>query len=177
MTSIGRPLVGNGSYVDPKASVLGNVRIGKGVYVAPFASLRADEPGSSIVISDGANVQDGVVVHALRGSSVFVGEGSTLGHACIVHGPCEIGSGCMIGFGALVFRSAIGGGSAVLHRAIVNNARVPEGRMVAMGALVGSDADASDLPPVCADTLTLMDSARSVNAMLASAYSSDSSVR
>jgi len=54
-----------GSYVDPMASVIGNVRIANNVYVGPFASLRGDE-GQSIYVGKYSNVQDGVVIHGLE---------------------------------------------------------------------------------------------------------------
>jgi carbonic anhydrase/acetyltransferase-like protein (isoleucine patch superfamily) len=172
MITLGAPRVGKDSFIDPKASVLGNVIIGEGVYVAPFASIRADEPGSAIIIEDRANVQDGVVIHALRNSTVRVGRGTTLGHACIVHGPCEIGERCLVGFGALIFRSTLGDGSAVLHRAVAVETSIPPGRMVKVGRIITSDDSVNDLPPVCSDTAGLMESAHDVNFQLAIAYSS-----
>jgi carbonic anhydrase/acetyltransferase-like protein (isoleucine patch superfamily) len=171
MITLGWPQVGKDSYIDPKASVLGNVMIGEGVYVAPFASIRADEPGSAIIIEDRANVQDGVVIHALRDSSVRVGRGTTLGHACIVHGPCDIGERCLVGFGALVFRSTLGDDSAVLHRAVAIETAVPPGRMVRIGHILTAGESVDDLPPVCDDTNQLMESAHNVNFQLAIAYS------
>jgi carbonic anhydrase/acetyltransferase-like protein (isoleucine patch superfamily) len=171
MIVLGRPSVGKGSFIDPKASVLGNVIIGDGVYIAPFASIRADEPGSRIIIGDRANVQDGVVIHALRGSTVMIGRGTTLGHACIVHGPCEIGERCFVGFGAVVFRGMLGDHSAVLHRSVVTNASIPSGRMVRTGAVITSNEGVNDLPPICPETFGLMESAHEVNYQLAIAYS------
>jgi carbonic anhydrase/acetyltransferase-like protein (isoleucine patch superfamily) len=53
------------AYVHPLAAVIGNVILGKRVMVAPCASVRGDE-GQALFVGDDANVQDGVIIHALE---------------------------------------------------------------------------------------------------------------
>lgn len=103
-----RPRVDSSAYVDPSAQIIGNVRLGPCVYVGPNAVIRADETDFSsavapIEIGPECNVQDGVIIHALGGAKVTVGRRSSLTHGCIVHGPCTLGTGCFVGFGAKVF--------------------------------------------------------------------------
>jgi carbonic anhydrase/acetyltransferase-like protein (isoleucine patch superfamily) len=171
MIVLGKPEIDITAFVDPTASVLGNVRIGPGVYVAPHASIRADEPGSSIVLEGGCNVQDNVVVHALRDSTVVIGAGSTLAHGCIVHGPCVVGKRCFVGFGAVLFHCTMLDEAVVLHRALVTNCIVPEARMVSSGAIIES-AGAASFNEVPLDTRRFVESAHEVNFQLAQAYNS-----
>ena len=124
------PEIDKSAHVHATAVIIGDVKIGKNVFVGPGAVLRADEPESQIVISDDCNVQDRVVVHALQGSKVSVGSGSSLSHGCIVHGPCEIGSGSFIGFGAVVFSSTLAENIFVGHQALVVGVTIPAGRSV-----------------------------------------------
>jgi carbonic anhydrase/acetyltransferase-like protein (isoleucine patch superfamily) len=147
-TSNGRPTISPSAFVSASAVVIGNVMIGDDVLVAPNATIRADEPGSLVVIGPGCNVQDNAVVHALGGSTAEVRPGSTLGHGCIVHGPCVIGERCFIGFGSIVFASELGDGCFVLHRAVVHNVVVPGQRMVGNGVVVDNDDGVAALEEV-----------------------------
>jgi carbonic anhydrase/acetyltransferase-like protein (isoleucine patch superfamily) len=130
------PQIHKTAYVHPTAVILGNVTIGPKVFVAPGAVIRADEPGSSIVIKKNVNVQDRVVVHALSGSSVVVDENASLSHACIVHGPCKIGKKCFVGFGSVVFRSVIGNNVFIKSLSVVEGVRIPKERLVPSGTAV-----------------------------------------
>lgn len=113
------------AYIDPTAQVIGYVRIGPRAYIGPGAVIRADEIDDQgkvapIEIGSECNVQDGVIIHALAGTEVIVGRRSSLGHGCIVHGPCTVGEGCFVGFGAKVFDAILGdrvyiGMGAVVH--------------------------------------------------------------
>ncbi|MBC7253438.1 MAG: carbonate dehydratase [Actinobacteria bacterium] len=137
-TSGRRPRVAGSSFLDPTASVIGNVVIGDEVFVGPGAVIRADEPGSTIVISDRCNVQDRVIIHALEGTTVTVGPETSLAHGCIVHGPCEIGAGCFVGFGSVVFKASLGDGTVVGHLAVVEGVEIGAGRRVGSGCVIDS---------------------------------------
>lgn len=82
--------------------ITGNVIIREQVFIAPHSSIRADEPGSLVIIGNGCNIQDNVIIHALTNTKVVIGDYSSLSHGCIVHGPIEVGRNCFIGFGAVV---------------------------------------------------------------------------
>jgi carbon dioxide concentrating mechanism protein CcmM len=148
--------LGLGAYVSPTASVLGDVQLGAEVFVAPGASIRGDT-GARIVIGDGSNVQDGVVIHAAEARlikvdgqtyAVWVGRNVSLAHQAFVHGPVAIGDGAFIGFRAMVVNSTIGRGSMVWHGAFVSDVEIPEGRLVPAGAIVDTPERARSLGPV-----------------------------
>ncbi|OPY28551.1 MAG: Carbonic anhydrase precursor [Methanomassiliicoccales archaeon PtaU1.Bin030] len=170
MLVLKEPKIGNGTYVDPSSSILGDVTIGSGVYVAPNASIRADEPGSKIVIEDECNIQDNVIIHALSGSTVRVGVGSTLAHGCIVHGPCTIGKGCFIGFGSILFDCTLMDGCVVLHRALLTNSHISSSRLISNGAIIDGDLNGDGLPEVPEHHRRFADSVREMNVELASMY-------
>jgi len=113
----GMPRVSDTAYVSESAVIIGNVEIKGDVYIAPHTTIRADEPGSAIVIGSGCNIQDNVVIHALGGSAVIAGKNTSLAHGCIVHGPCTLGDNCFIGFGSVVFNCTLGDDCVVLQNA------------------------------------------------------------
>lgn len=145
------PRVSKRAWISETAVIIGNVSIADDVFVGPNAVLRADEPGSSITVQSGCNVQDNVVVHSLSHSDVLIGKNTSLAHSCIVHGPCRIGEGCFIGFGAVVFDCNLGKDTLILHRAIVRGVDISLGRMVPDGTVVTSQAFADALEPITRD--------------------------
>ncbi|MFH1801084.1 MAG: carbonate dehydratase [Candidatus Omnitrophota bacterium] len=132
------PCIHRRAYIHPTAVIIGKVTIGSNVFIAPGAVIRADEPGSSIVIKKNVNVQDRVVIHALAGSSVIVEENASLSHACIIHGPCKIGRNCFVGFGSVVFKSVLGSDVFIKSLSVVEGVRVPRQRLIPCGSAVTS---------------------------------------
>jgi len=130
------PKVDKTAYIDPSAVIIGKVKIGKNVFVAPGAVIRADEQKSFIVIGDNCNIQDRVIIHALRNSSVIIGKNTSLSHGCIVHGPCRIGKDSFIGFGSVIFKAKLKDGVFVKCVAVVAGASVPSCRIIPDGAVV-----------------------------------------
>ena len=124
------PEVDPTAYVDPSAQVIGRVQIGPRVFVGPNAVIRADEADkhgevSPIVVEAECNVQDGVIIHALAGTEVTIGQRTSLAHGAIVHGPCSMGERCFVGFGAVVFKANVGSGVFLAARSVVEEADVP----------------------------------------------------
>lgn len=142
------PQIDKSSHVHSTAVIIGNVKIGKNVFVGPGAVLRADEAESQIVIGDDCNVQDRVVVHALQGSVVSVRTRSSLSHGCIVHGPCEIGAGSFVGFGAVVFCSTLAEKIFVGHLALVVGVKIPAGRSVPDHRKIENLSEVQELPSI-----------------------------
>lgn len=110
-----QPQVDSTAYIDPTAQVIGNVHIGSDVFIGSNAVVRADETNDKghvqpIEIEAQCNVQDGVIIHALGGTKVTVGQRTSLAHGYIIHGPCTIGQGCFIGFRAVVYKATLGNG-------------------------------------------------------------------
>lgn len=153
------PEISKNAWISDTAVIIGNVTIADNVFIGPNAVLRADEPGSSITVHRGSNVQDNVVVHSLSHSDVLIGKNTSLAHGCIVHGPCRIGEGCFIGFGAVVFDCDIGKDTLVLHRSVVRGVNISPGRMVPDGAVIIRQDCADALEEITGD---LKDFKRSV---------------
>ncbi|MBU4373927.1 MAG: hypothetical protein KKD69_08020 [Euryarchaeota archaeon] len=109
------------------------------VFIAPHASIRADEPGSAIIIGNGCNIQDNAIVHALRNTKAVIGDYTSLSHGCIVHGPIEVGKNCFIGFGAVIFDCSIGDSCCGSHRALVRGVNIASRKVVRDGAVVGGN--------------------------------------
>ena len=118
------PTLGARAYVDPAATVIGDVVLGEDVSIWPGAVLRGDV--HYIRIGARSNVQDGTIVHVTHdgpyspgGFPTIVGEGVTIGHAAVIHA-CTIEDYCLIGMHATVLDGAtvkkygfVGAGSVV----------------------------------------------------------------
>lgn len=120
------PCIAGSAYVHPSAVVIGNVRIGERVFVGSNAVIRADEPSADgkvepIFIESEVNIQDGVIIHALGGSPARIASGVTLAHGAVVHGPCDVGENCFIGFRSVVFKAS-------LDRSVVIEQSMPGGQ-------------------------------------------------
>lgn len=173
-----RPHVPPTAYVHPKASVIGRVVLGDDVHVAADTSLRADE-GSPFFIGAGSNVQDGVILHALKNRcvrvgnqpwAIYVGRNVSIAHDALVHGPCYIGDHTFVGFKAVVHDSVVGANCYIGIGAVVVGVEIPDGRAVPHGAIVDS-ADAVDrLPPTSEAHSEFNDDVVEVNRGLAAAY-------
>lgn len=166
--SIDEPSIGAGTYIDKLASVIGNVKIGKGVFVAPFASIRGDE-GQPIVIGDGSNVQDGVVLHALetfdgektveknlvtvdgKKYAVYIGKGVSMAHQSQVHGPAAVGDYTFVGMQVLVFKAVVGKNVVIEPGAKIIGVTIAEGRYVPTGSIITTQKAADALPEITAD--------------------------
>lgn len=166
-----RPIISESAYVHPSAVVIGNVEIGSNVFIGPNAVIRSDESDAEgnvapVVIEDNVNIQDNVVIHALAGSSVRIGKGASISHAAIVHGPCEIGPNCFIGFGSVVFKAVVGEGSVAMHRAVIENCVVPEKSAIPSGSIISTNELATDLETVTEDQATFAEKVRINNLKL-----------
>ncbi|MCD4845942.1 MAG: carbonate dehydratase [Methanosarcinales archaeon] len=164
------PEISRSAWISKTTVIVGNVVIRNDVFVAPNAVIRADEPGSSIVIGSGCNVQDNVVIHALSNSEVLIGSSTSLAHGCIVHGPCRIGEGCFIGFGAVVFDCIIGKNTLVLHNATVRGVEIPSGRVVPDGQTITKQEDTGGLMDITQDLVEFKDGVVNTNITLVKDY-------
>jgi carbonic anhydrase/acetyltransferase-like protein (isoleucine patch superfamily) len=126
------PVVGEWVYVDPSAQVIGEVTLGAGSSVWMNSVLRGDV--HSITIGERSNVQDGAVLHGMKGMyPVVVGNGCTIGHNATVHG-CVLEDDVLVGMGAVVLNGAvIGAGSIVAAGALVPERMVVPARSLVVG--------------------------------------------
>jgi len=126
-----RPTVHPDAFVAPTATLIGAVTVEKGASAWYGAVLRADI--CTIVIGEGANIQDNSVLHAAPGTSLVVGANSTVGHGCVVH-CAEVGEQALIGNGSTLLDGArIGARTLVAAGSVVTPGTEIPGGMVAAG--------------------------------------------
>jgi carbonic anhydrase/acetyltransferase-like protein (isoleucine patch superfamily) len=140
------PSVHPTAFVAPTASLIGDVTVEAGASVWFNAVLRADF--GPIVVHEGANVQDGSVLHAGPDGPVEIGPGATIGHGCVVHA-CSIGAEALIANHATVLDHAtVGARSLVAAGALVSGGtEIPDGVLAigvparVMGPIEGTNAE------------------------------------
>ena len=112
------PQIHESVFVAETAAVIGDVQIGRNSSVWYSAVIRGDM--HSIRIGERTNVQDGVIMHVVKGTfPCIIGNDVTIGHAAVVHG-CTIKDKVLIG----------------MNSTVLDGALVEEGSIVAAGALV-----------------------------------------
>ena len=130
------PTLGDRVYVDPAATVIGDVVLGDDVSIWPGTVVRGDV--NFIRIGARTNVQDGTVIHVTHdgpfgrpgGFATVIGADVTIGHGAIVHA-CVIEDACLIGMGATVLDGAV----VRRHGFVGAGALVPPGKEVGSGEL------------------------------------------
>ena len=143
-----QPKLGANVYVDPAATVIGDVELGDDASVWPGAVLRGDV--ERIRIGARTNVQDGAVVHVTHdgpytpgGQPCIVGADVTIGHGAVIHA-CTIEDCCLIGMHATVLDGAV----------VKRHAFVGAGALVAPGKVVNEGELWIGNPARCVRTLT-----------------------
>ncbi|MBN1822942.1 MAG: gamma carbonic anhydrase family protein [Endomicrobiales bacterium] len=123
-----KPKAHSSAYISPHALVIGQVMLSEDVSVWPGCVLRGDVEG--IVVREGSNLQDGVLVHTNYDLPVLVGRNVTVGHGAVLHG-CKIGDNCLIGINAVVLDGAVVEDGCVVGAGAVvtENSMVPEGSL------------------------------------------------
>ncbi|MBI1194568.1 MAG: gamma carbonic anhydrase family protein [Gammaproteobacteria bacterium] len=118
------PNIGERTYVDEAAVVIGDVVIGDDSSLWPMVVARGDV--HSIRIGSRTNVQDGSVLHVTSdnaftpgGFPLTIGDEVTVGHGAILHA-CTIGNRVLVGMGATVLDGAV----------------IEDGAMIGAGTLV-----------------------------------------
>lgn len=173
-----RPHIPQTAFVHPQASVIGHVILGANVHIAAGSSVRADE-GTPFFIGENSNIQDGVVLHALKEKhvevggerwAIYVGRNVSMAHDALVHGPCFVGDDTFIGFKAVVHDAIVGKGCFVGIGAVVVGVTVPDGRFVPHGTIVDSMDKVDLLPLVSAAQHHFNEDVVDVNRGLAAAY-------
>lgn len=153
-----QPTIPSTAFVHPQAAVIGHVVLSENVHIAAGSSVRADE-GTPFFIGPNTNIQDGVVIHALKKRhvqvdgekwAVFVGRNVSMAHDALVHGPCYVGDDTFIGFKAVVHDSIVGKGCFIGIGTVVVGVSVPDGRSVPHGSIIDTQ-DKADALPVATD--------------------------
>ena len=104
------PKIGDGTFVDDSALVVGDVSVGSDCSFWPMSVARGDV--NKIIIGNRSNIQDGSVLHVTHphrtipdGYALKVGDNVTVGHKVILHG-CTVSDNCLIGMGAIIMDGA-----------------------------------------------------------------------
>lgn len=173
------PVVAATAFIGPFAAVIGDVAIGENTFIAPQVTIRADE-GTPFHIGSNTNLQDGVILHGLhegrvtvdgRRYSIYIGNGVTCAHGCLIHGPCLLGHHVFVGFNAIVFNAVVGRGSYISTNALVTGGvRIATNRFVAPGRVVDTQKEADALPPVPADSREFAAEVQHINREFPAAY-------
>ena len=126
------PVFGPDVFVDPDATVIGDVVLERGANVWPAAVLRGDV--ERITLRERASFQDGSVAHCDPGYPLVVGPGTVVGHGVIVHG-ATIGARCLIGMGCTLLNGCeIGDESIVGAASLVTQGRRYPPRSLLLGS-------------------------------------------
>jgi carbonic anhydrase/acetyltransferase-like protein (isoleucine patch superfamily) len=126
------PKVDPTAFVAPTATLIGDVTVEAGASVWFNAVLRADY--GPVVVREGANVQDGSVLHAPPGIPVDIGPGATVAHMCLLHG-VHVGAEALIANHATILDGAvIGARSMIAAGALVTAGSHIPAEVVVMGA-------------------------------------------
>ncbi|MDA8323062.1 MAG: gamma carbonic anhydrase family protein [Actinomycetota bacterium] len=105
------------AWIAPGAVVIGTVTIGAGSSIWYGCVLRADD--APIEIGAACNVQDLCCVHVDAGEPAVIEDRVSIGHHATVHG-ARVGSGALIGIGAIVLgRASVGPGALVAAGTVV----------------------------------------------------------
>ena len=125
------PIIDPSAYIAPGAQVIGNVEIKANASVWFNAVLRGDN--EKLTIDEGANVQDGAVIHADPGYPAYIGKNVTIGHNCVIHG-CMIEEDAVIGMNGTILNGAVIKKQAFIAAgALVSENKIIEERVLAAG--------------------------------------------
>lgn len=118
------PTVHPEAFVAPTAVLIGDVTVGAGASVWFNAVIRSDY--APVVIGEGANVQDGSVLHAPPGLPVQIGRGATVAHMCTIHG-VTVGEEALIANHATVLDGATIGARSLIaaHALVLGGTQIP----------------------------------------------------
>jgi carbonic anhydrase/acetyltransferase-like protein (isoleucine patch superfamily) len=119
------PVIDDGAFIAPTATLIGDVHVAAGASVWFNTVLRADF--APIIIREGANVQDGSVLHAPPGIPTDVGPGATIAHSCVIHG-VHIGQEAVIANHATVLDGAVIGRRSLIaaHSLVIGGTKIPD---------------------------------------------------
>lgn len=126
------PSWGDGCFIAPNATIVGDVVMGNECSVWFGAVVRGDV--ASIRMGNKVNVQDGAVIHCTyQKNNTVIGHNVSIGHNAIVHG-CTVHDNVLIGMGSIVMdgvvvhsNTIIAAGAVVLERTVCEGGAVYAG--------------------------------------------------
>lgn len=169
----------NSSFISPLVELFGKVYVGEQVFVAGNTVLRAD-PDAQICIGNETNLQDNILLLALRNVpapasdcsklSSSVGERVSIAHQAKIKNS-KIGNFTFVGFLADLNNVVLEDGAFVLHGAKLSNVRIGKDRLVPIGAVITTQAQADVLPLKTEANATFQKDVLEVNEEFAKDYS------
>ncbi|GAA6620746.1 carbonate dehydratase [Scytonema sp. NUACC26] len=144
----------NGGFISPLVELFGNVSVGKQIFIASNTVVRAD-PSTRICIGNQTNLQDNIVLLALQNQKAPTAEcgklsSSTGQQVSIAHQAniknSKIGNFTFIGFHANLNNVVLEDGAFVLHGVKLSNVRIGKNRLVPIGSVITTQAQADALP-------------------------------
>jgi carbonic anhydrase/acetyltransferase-like protein (isoleucine patch superfamily) len=119
------PKIDPTAFVAPTATLIGDVTIEAGASVWFNTVLRGDY--APVIVREGANVQDGSVLHAPPGIPVDIGPGATVAHMCVIHG-AHVGAQALIANHATVLDGAVIGSRSLIAAGalVVGGTKIPD---------------------------------------------------
>lgn len=127
-----KPLIGEETFVHPRAVLIGNVTVGRECFIGPGAVLRADF--GPIAVGSGSSIQDNAVLHVTPGDEVTIHDRVIIGHGAILH-DVKLHEGCTVGMGAILLQRAVCGEfSLVAAGSLVPQGMTIPARMMAAGS-------------------------------------------
>ena len=126
------PVWGEGCFIAPNATIVGDVVMGEGCSVWFNAVIRGDV--NSIRMGNNVNVQDGAVIHCtFKRSKTIIGDNVSIGHNAIVHG-CTVHNHVLIGMGSVVMDGAVVHSNTIIAAgAVVLEGSICEGGSIYAG--------------------------------------------
>lgn len=120
------PRIHLSAYLDPKATIIGDVEIGEGTSIWPGAVIRGD--AGKVMIGRWTNVQENVVIH---GRKTVIGDYVTICHGAIIHG-ATIENNVLISHGAIVLDNTVIRSDSIIDAGslIPENHEIPRGVIV-----------------------------------------------
>ena len=134
------PVLGQGSWIAPGATVIGDVELGKDSSVWFGCVVRGDV--HRIRIGNRTNIQDLSMVHVTHykrpdksdGHPTIIGDDVTVGHRVMLHG-CTIEEACLIGMSATILDGAVIGRESIVGAgALVTGGKVFPPRSLILGS-------------------------------------------
>lgn len=144
----------NKSFISPLVELFGDVSVGNQVFIASNTVVRAD-PETRICIGSETNLQDNILFLALHNApapaapcgeiSSSTGERNSIAHQAVVKNS-QIGNFTFVGFHARLDNVVLEDGAFVLHGARLENVRIKRDRIVPIGGVITTQAEADALP-------------------------------
>ncbi len=124
-----KPMIAKSAYLQAGVKIEGDVIIEDDVSIWYNATIRGDL--SKIILKKGCNVQELTSIHSDPPFDVVIGENTTIGHNCVIHG-AKIGSNTLIGMGAILLNGCEIGDNCLVAAGslITQNTKFPAGSMI-----------------------------------------------